>query len=101
MSKASITVFVPHGTKLCNNSLSPAVTVADDSAIKVLPEKACAIYECSINQKGMKGCGECEHVPCEIWRRTKDPSYTEEEFERSIQERVERLKTVTGSPIKG
>ena len=63
--------------------------------------KACAIYECSINQKGLQGCGECEHVPCEIWRRTKDPSYTEEEFERSIQERIERLKTVTGSPIKG
>ena len=40
----------------------------------------------------MKGCGECEYVPCEIWRKTKDPVFTEEEFERNIQERVDRLK---------
>ena len=54
--------------------------------------QACPIYECSIHQKGMKGCGECEHVPCEIWRKTKDPASSEEEFERNIQERVNRLK---------
>lgn len=54
--------------------------------------QACPIYECVVNQKGMKGCGACEHVPCEIWRRTKDPAFTEEEFERNIRERVDRLK---------
>ena len=54
--------------------------------------QACPIYECSINQKGMKGCGECEHVPCDTWRKTKDPAFTEVEFERNIQERVKRLK---------
>lgn len=54
--------------------------------------QACPIYECAINQKGMKGCGECGNVPCEIWRKTKDPAYTEEAFERNIQERVSRLR---------
>lgn len=54
--------------------------------------QACPIYECVVNQKDMKGCGECEHIPCEIWRKTKDPVFTEEEFERNIQERVDRLK---------
>lgn len=54
--------------------------------------QACPIYECVVNQKDMKGCGECEHIPCEIWRKTKDPAFTEEEFERNIQERVDRLK---------
>lgn len=54
--------------------------------------QACPIYECTINQKGMKGCGECEHVPCEVGRKTKDPAFTEEEFEHNIQERVNRLK---------
>lgn len=29
---------------------------------------------------------------CEIWRKTKDPAFAEEEFERNIQERVDRLK---------
>ena len=37
-------------------------------------------------------CSKCEHVPCEIWRKTKDPTITEEEFERNIQERVNRLR---------
>ena len=46
-----------------------------------------------VNQKGMKGCGECEHVPCDVWRKTKDSAFTEEEFERNIQERVKNLKT--------
>lgn len=56
--------------------------------------EACPIYECAINQKGLRGCGVCEHVPCEIWRKNKDPSMTEKEFERSIQERVDRLKKI-------
>ena len=45
MSKASITVLVPHGAKLCNNSSRPAAAFAEASAIKVLPDRACAIYD--------------------------------------------------------
>lgn len=54
--------------------------------------QACPIYECSINQKKYKGCGACNSVPCDIWRKTKDPSYSDEEFEKSIEERVSRLR---------
>ena len=54
--------------------------------------QACPIYECSINQKKLGGCGACSNVPCDIWRRTKDPSFSEEEFEQNILERVNRLK---------
>lgn len=54
--------------------------------------KPCPIYECSINQKSLKNCGECERVPCEIWRKTRDPSFTDEAFERNVQERLNRLK---------
>lgn len=53
---------------------------------------ACPIYECVVNQKGMEDYGECKHFPCEIWRKTKDPDFTEEKFECNIQERVNRLK---------
>lgn len=53
---------------------------------------ACPIYECSINRKRLKGCGECGSLPCDLWRNTKDPSFSEEEFERNIQERVARLR---------
>ena len=45
MSKASITVLVPHGAKLCNISSRPAAAFAEASAIKVLPDRACAIYD--------------------------------------------------------
>lgn len=54
--------------------------------------EACPIYECSINQKKKKGCGDCENVPCKIWRKTKDPSYSDEEFAKNIEERVARLR---------
>lgn len=54
--------------------------------------QACPIYECSVNQKKLKRCGVCGSVPCEIWRKTKDPSFSEEEFEKSIQERINGLK---------
>ena len=56
--------------------------------------QACPIYECTINQKKLKGCGACSNVPCDIWRKTKDPSFAEEEFEQNIQERVNRLRKV-------
>lgn len=53
--------------------------------------QACAIYECSVNQKKLEGCGSCQNAPCDIWRKTKDPSMSDEEFEQSIKDRVERL----------
>lgn len=54
--------------------------------------QACPIYECSIHQKKYKGCGECSCIPCDIWRKTKDPSLSDEEFEQDMKERVDRLK---------
>ncbi len=50
------------------------------------------IYEYSVNQKKLKGCGTCSSVPCDIWKNTKDPSLSDEEFEHNIQERVGRLR---------
>ncbi len=68
----------------CNESLGK---------VFFMPEgQACPIYECTINRKKLKGCGECCDVPCDIWRSTKDPSYSEEYFKQNIKERVERLK---------
>lgn len=54
--------------------------------------QACPIYECSVNKSKLKDCGECCDVPCAIWKKTKDPSLSEEEFLLNIQERVARLK---------
>lgn len=70
--------------KGCNESLGKVFHAPEG--------QACQIYECSINRKKYKGCGECANIPCDIWRKTKDPSMSDEEFEKNISERVGRLK---------
>lgn len=55
------------------------------------PEKACPIYGCSINKNKFATCANCEKLPCDIWRATKDPNMSDEEFEANIAERVKNL----------
>lgn len=54
--------------------------------------KACPIYACSVQKKKYVTCAGCEQLPCAIWRETKDPQLSQEEFEKSIEERVGRLR---------
>lgn len=54
----------------------------------------CPIYECAIDQKKIDNCGACAEMPCQIWRDMKDPSYTDEQHENGIKERVEILKNI-------
>ncbi len=53
--------------------------------------KACPIYECVRNKKGLHDCGKCAEVPCGIWYQTRDPKYTDEEFEENVAMRVKAL----------
>ena len=54
--------------------------------------RACPIYECCSEKNGFNNCGQCSKLPCDIIRGARDPNYSDEEFERSILERVNRLK---------
>ena len=54
--------------------------------------KACPIYACCVNKHRYATCGECPDMPCERWRSERDPSYSEEQFEASLRERVDNLK---------
>ena len=54
--------------------------------------KNCPIYNCSVQKCKFATCAECENLPCSIWNATKDPSFSEQEFEQNIQERVQNLK---------
>lgn len=76
----------------CYGSMCKGCNACEGKVFHAPEGQACPIYECSMNRKRLKGCGECGDVPCEIWRKTKDPSFSEEEFERNIQERVDRLR---------
>lgn len=54
--------------------------------------KACPIYTCSVQKKRLATCGSCDQIPCSIWKETRDPQFSDEEFEKSITDRVKNLK---------
>lgn len=54
--------------------------------------KACPIYNCVRNEKAMHHCGQCEDLPCKIWLDTRDPKYTDEEFNENVAMRVQALR---------
>lgn len=54
--------------------------------------KACPIYECAVLEKKLTDCSACTELPCAVWRSTRDPKYTDEEFENSINERIANLR---------
>lgn len=58
-----------------------------------MPEgKACPIYACCAGKHRYATCAECPEVPCDLWRSERDPSYSDEQFEASINERVANLR---------
>jgi hypothetical protein len=54
--------------------------------------RGCPIYDCAANQRGYSTCGQCPSLPCDTFTKLKDPNMTEEEFQRSLSERIGRLK---------
>ncbi len=54
--------------------------------------KECPIYYCSRIKNGFKSCGECDKLPCDIILGTRDPNLSDEEFMKTVEERVSRLK---------
>jgi len=52
----------------------------------------CPIYRCVVADKQLKHCGLCPEMPCSIWQELKDPSYSDEQHQVSIQERYARLR---------
>jgi len=55
----------------------------------------CPLYQCSVNEKKLKHCGECNELPCHIYFDTQDPGMTKEEHEEGIRQRVAILKLQT------
>lgn len=52
----------------------------------------CAIYDCTVYNKTFKSCGECEKAPCDIWMKTRDPKYSDEEFAQNVKMRIQALR---------
>ena len=60
--------------------------------------KPCAIYACAVNKHHFATCQSCDEAPCALWRATRDPGMTDEQFEESIRERLERLAARVPAP---
>lgn len=54
--------------------------------------QTCELYQCVKDQKKYPHCGMCKEVPCTIWKETRDPKYTDEEFQNLIDKRINILK---------
>jgi len=58
----------------------------------MIPSQVCPLYDCSVNKKGLKDCGGCSELPCQMFREMKDPDSSEEEHLKSITTRVAALR---------
>lgn len=54
--------------------------------------KSCLIYDCVRNNRHMQNCGKCGEVPCKIWFDTRDPKFSDEEFNENVAMRVQALQ---------
>jgi hypothetical protein len=44
----------------------------------MMPDKTCPLFNCSVNKKGFKSCGDCEELLCKLFREMKDPNSSDE-----------------------
>jgi hypothetical protein len=54
--------------------------------------KVCPLHECCRNQKQLEHCGWCEDFPCKTFLELRDPSMTDDEFEKSLNLRQKELQ---------
>jgi hypothetical protein len=54
--------------------------------------EVCQLYDCCVNTKHLEHCGMCNDLPCGMFLSLRDPSLSDEEFEKSLVERRESLK---------
>ncbi|MCL2141433.1 MAG: DUF3795 domain-containing protein [Methanimicrococcus sp.] len=52
----------------------------------------CPIYKCVVSDKKLSNCGKCNQLPCKLFYDLKDPSLSDEEHVKGIQQRIDRLK---------
>jgi hypothetical protein len=62
-------------------------------AKEMMPTKVCPLYDCPVNKKSYKNCGDCSELPCKMFREMKDPNSSEEEHRKSLITRAARLRS--------
>lgn len=59
-------------------------------------ESGCPVYHCCTNEKCLEHCGLCSQFPCEIFLKLRDPSMSDQEFQKSLSERKAILQKRAG-----
>lgn len=54
----------------------------------------CDIYDCCMNQKKLDHCGQCSSLPCDLYLNASDPTISQEENERILQNQLVQLKSM-------
>lgn len=57
-------------------------------ALEMMPTKTCPLYDCAVNQRCYKDCGDCAELPCNTFVTMKDPNLTDDEHKESLKRRV-------------
>lgn len=83
-------------TCYCYKSMCEDCNAASGKVFHVPEGKACAIYDCVVSKKGLKNCGKCSQAPCAIWMNTRDPKFSDEEFDENVRTRMQALKDRQG-----
>lgn len=58
---------------------------------KLIGVEVCPVYKC-VEENGFANCGDCALLPCPMWFSLKDPELSDEEHQKSIVDRVAKLK---------
>jgi hypothetical protein len=87
-----------HFNQLCKGCYS--VKGSTFWAKETMPDKICPIFKCSITDKRYTNCGQCSELPCRIFHELKDPSLSDNEHQKSIQDRTTRLNDMKVSPAE-
>ncbi|MEI6123868.1 MAG: DUF3795 domain-containing protein [Bacteroidota bacterium] len=69
-----------------------AVKGATFWAKEMMPTQVCPLFDCSVNSRGYRSCGNCEELPCATFLQMKDPSISDEEHTKQLAVRQQRLK---------
>ena len=82
----------------CYKDMCKGCNVVKGKVFHAPDGKACAIYDCVMEGKRLKNCGECSQAPCTIWMNTRDPKFTDEEFAENVRMRLQALKNTAEQP---
>ena len=51
----------------------------------------CPIFNCAVNEKKVVHCGNCREYPCNTYLNLRDPSFDDEEWQKSLDYRKKNL----------